>query len=83
MMLVLFFDMKSSMPCGWEIMPTENTASISAALRRSIIRLGMVPKIVYLDNGRAFKGAYFTGTDFEQTELPEWRGRIKKYSDAG
>jgi len=70
MMLVLFFDMKSSMPCGWEILPTENTASISAALRRSIIRLGMVPKIVYLDNGRAFKGHYFTGTDFEQTELP-------------
>ncbi|GAB6191121.1 Mu transposase C-terminal domain-containing protein [Desulfocastanea catecholica] len=70
MMLVLFFDMKSSMPCGWEIMPTESTASISAALRRSILRLGMVPKIVYLDNGRAFKGHYFTGTDFEQTELP-------------
>ncbi len=76
MMLVLFFDMKSSMPCGWEIMPTENTASISAALRRSIIRLGMVPKIVYLDNGRAFKGKYFTGTDFEQTELPGLYGDL-------
>ena len=76
MMLVLFFDMKSSMPCGWEIMPTENTASISAALRRSIIRLGMVPKIVYLDNGRAFKGQYFTGTDFEQTELPGLYDRL-------
>jgi len=76
MMLVLFFDMKSSMPCGWEIMPTENTASISAALRRSIIRLGKVPKIVYLDNGRAFKGQYFTGTDFDQTELPGLYGRL-------
>ncbi|HBA73070.1 MAG TPA: transposase [Geobacter sp.] len=76
MMLVLFFDMKSSMPCGWEIMPTENTASISSALRRSIIRLGMVPKIVYLDNGRAFKGQYFTGTDFDQTELPGLYGRL-------
>ena len=76
MMLVLFFDMKSSMPCGWEIMPTENTASISSALRRSIIRLGKVPKIVYLDNGRAFKGQYFTGTDFEQTELPGLYGRL-------
>jgi putative transposase len=76
MMLVLFFDMKSSMPCGWEIMPTENTASISSALRRSIIRLGMVPKIVYLDNGRAFKGHYFTGTDFEQTELPGLYNRL-------
>jgi putative transposase len=70
MMLVLFFDMKSNMPLGWEIMPTENTASISAALRRSIISLGKIPRIVYLDNGRAFKGMFFTGTDFEQTELP-------------
>jgi len=70
MMLVLFFDMKSSMPLGWEIMPTENTASISAALRRSILFLGKVPKIVYLDNGRAFKGHYFTGVNFEETELP-------------
>lgn len=76
MMLVLFFDMKSSMPCGWEIMPTESTMSISSALRRSIIRLGMTPKIVYLDNGRAFKGQYFTGTDFEQTELPGLYDRL-------
>lgn len=76
MMLVLFFDMKSSMPLGWEIMPTENTASISAALRRSIMFLGKVPKIVYLDNGRAFKGQYFTGTDFEQTELPGLYSRL-------
>jgi len=36
----------------------------------------MVPKIVYLDNGRAFKGHYFTGTDFEQTELPGLYGRL-------
>ncbi len=70
MMLVLFFDMKSSMPLGWEIMPTENTQSISVALRRAILRLGKMPKIVYLDNGRAFKGKYFTKVDFDQTELP-------------
>lgn len=76
MMLVLFFDMKSNMPVGWEIMPTENTASISVALRRAILRLGKVPKIVYLDNGRAFKGKYFTGTDFNQTELPGLYGRL-------
>lgn len=76
MMLVLFFDMKSSMPLGWEIMPSENTASISAALRRSIISLGKLPRIVYLDNGRAFKGKHFTGTDFDQTELPGLYGRL-------
>ena len=70
MMLVLFFDMKSSMPLGWEIMPTENTQCISVALRRAILRLGKIPKSVYIDNGRAFKGEYFLGKDFDQTELP-------------
>ena len=33
----------------------ENTQCISSALRNSIINLDMIPKIVYQDNGRAFK----------------------------
>lgn len=70
MMLVLFFDMKSSYPAGWVIMPSENTAAISSALKLAILRLGKIPKIVYIDNGRAFKGQAFTGVDFDQTELP-------------
>ncbi len=61
MSLILFLDMKSGMPMGWEIMPTENTQTIASALRRSIIRLGMVPKVVYLDNGRAFRAKHFQG----------------------
>jgi len=60
MMLILYFDMKSSMPLGWEIDPSENTQAIKSALRRSIIRLGKYPKIVYMDNGRAFNADYFT-----------------------
>lgn len=62
MTLILFYDMKSNMPLGWEIMPTENTQSISVALRRAIIRLGKTPKVVYLDNGRAFKAKFFQGS---------------------
>lgn len=30
----------------------------------------LIQKIVCLDNGRAFNGQHFTGTNFEQTELP-------------
>lgn len=60
--LVLFFDCRSNMPLGWELMPTENTTSIHVALRRSILALGKYPKVVYLDNGRAFKGQYFTSS---------------------
>ena len=67
MTLVLYFDMRSSYPLGWEIMPTENTQSISSALRRSIIRLGKLPQVVYLDNGRAFKSKFFQGsTSFDE-----------------
>ncbi len=66
MTLILWQDMKSSYPLGWEIMPTENTQAISAALRRAIIRLGKAPKIAYLDNGKAFAGRFFNGLNLEE-----------------
>lgn len=69
MTLITFFDMRSSMPCGWEIAPTENTTAISTALRRAILFLGKIPRVVYLDNGKAFKANYFTQTDLEQAGL--------------
>lgn len=66
MTLILFYDMASNMPLGWEIMPTENTMAISSALRRAVLRLGKYPRVAYLDNGRAFKARFFRGTqDFE------------------
>lgn len=63
MTLILFYDMKSNMPLGWEIMPTEDTKAISAALYRAILMLGKIPKVVYLDNGKAFRSKYFRGND--------------------
>ncbi len=69
MMLVLFLDMKSNMPLGWEISPTENTFAISIALRRSILRLGKFPKVIYLDNGRAFSSKFFNGMDFDSSGI--------------
>ncbi|BBO78602.1 transposase [Desulfosarcina widdelii] len=69
MILITFFDMRSNYPCGWEIMPTENTAAISAALRRAILVLGKLPRVIYLDNGKAFRSKYFENTDLEQSGL--------------
>lgn len=67
MTLILFYDMRSNMPLGWEIMPTENTAAISSAMRRAVLRLGKYPRVVYLDNGRAFKARFFKGSqDFDE-----------------
>lgn len=69
MTMVLFFDMKSNFPLGWEISPTENILSIAVAFRRSILRLGKYPKVVYLDNGRAFGAKYFNGVDFNEAGI--------------
>lgn len=64
MTMILFFDMKSNSPLGWEISPTEDTKAISVALRRAILRLGKYPKVIYLDNGKAFGARFFKGVDF-------------------
>lgn len=68
MALVLWYDWASRYPAGWEIMPAENTQAVAAGLRRAIIRLGKIPQVAYLDNGKAFKARIFTDPeiDFEQ-----------------
>lgn len=58
--LVGFLDWKSTALVGYEIMLEENTQCIASALRNAIINLNMVPKIIYQDNGRAFRAKYFT-----------------------
>lgn len=85
MTLIMFFDFKSSMPLGWEIMPTENVLTIASALRRTILLLGRffgneigyIPKIAYLDNGRAFRAKYFRGIrDFKDSIVPGLFGKL-------
>lgn len=58
--LVGFLDWKSTALVGYEIMLEENTQCIASALRNAIINLDMIPKIVYQDNGKAFRAKYFT-----------------------
>ena len=66
MMMILWYDMKSNFPLGWEILPTENTQGIASALRRAILRLGKIPKVAYLDNGKAFSSKFFNGANLEE-----------------
>jgi putative transposase len=75
--LVGFVDWKSYDLVGWEIMLEENTQCIASALRNAIITLGRVPKLVYLDNGKAFRGRFFTSTEsFEETGFYGLFGRL-------
>ena len=64
--LVGFLDWKSTALVGYEIMMSENTQCIASALRNSILNLGLIPKVVYQDNGKAFKAKYFQHTDFDE-----------------
>lgn len=60
--IVGFLDWKSTALVGYEIMIEENTQCIASALRNAILNLGKIPKFVYLDNGKAFRGKYFSGS---------------------
>lgn len=69
MCLLLWFDWRSRMPVGWEIMPSESTFSISSALRMACHTLGKYPKVAYIDNGRAFTSEYFINHSSEIDDL--------------
>lgn len=64
--LVGFLDWKSTALVGYEIMMTESTQCIASALRNSILNLGIIPKVIYQDNGRAFKSRFFQNNDFDE-----------------
>jgi len=64
---IAWYDMKSNYLCGWEVMATENTDAITSALYRAILCLGKIPKVLYLDNGKAFRSKFFSGIkDFRE-----------------
>lgn len=69
MNLILFYEMYSAIPLGWDISLTEDTQTITIAFYRTVLRLGKIPKIVYLDNGRAFRSKFLNGmeADLEQS----------------
>lgn len=64
--LVGFLDWKSTALVGYEIMMSENTQCIASALRNSILNLDVIPKVIYQDNGKAFKAKYFQHIAFDE-----------------
>lgn len=66
--LIGYLDWKSWDLAGYTIMLEENTQCIATALRQAILRLGKIPKVVYADNGKAFKAKFFTSPDIDLRE---------------
>jgi len=69
--LVMFLDWASRYPAGWNIVLSENIEAIHGALRHAILRFGATPKMVLLDNGRAFKAKIFTDKKMIETDLSQ------------
>jgi len=65
MTMITWYDWASCYPVGQEIMPTENVQCVAASLRRAIMTIGKMPKVAYLDNGKAFKAKIFTSEDID------------------
>ena len=76
MALIVFYDWASRDPVGWQIMPTEDTVAIQAALFNAIVAIGRIPEAVYLDNGKAFKARIFTETDPDLEQLTGLYARL-------
>lgn len=76
--LIGFLDWKSTALVGYEIMLDENTQNIASALRNAILNLSKIPKFVYLDNGRAFRGKYFRGKYKDGFEQYGFKGLYEK-----
>jgi putative transposase len=76
MTLIGWYDMRSNFLAGWDITPNEDTASIAAALRRAILRLGKIPKAAYMDNGKAFGSKVFNGGDLSECGFTGLFGRL-------
>ena len=68
MTMLMWYDWASCMPAGWDLMPTENVQCVAASLRRAIHTIGRMPKVAYLDNGKAFKAKIFTSKDVDFEE---------------
>ena len=74
--LIGFLDGASGDLVGYDIMLTENTQAIASALRNAIIYMGKYPKVVHLDNGKAFKSKYFASE--ESLASAQMQGIYKK-----
>jgi len=78
MTMIKHIDTKTKAILGWEIMPSENTQAIAASLRRAMLWSGFlltgdeesafVPRLMLVDNGRAFKSRYFSKLKGETLE---------------
>ena len=74
MMFIPVMDWASRMIIGGSIAATEDTMNIANAYRNAFINYGGVPRVIYMDNGKAFRSRYFTGK--KGSDLPDLEDQL-------
>ncbi len=85
--LIAWADMATRMPVGYEIMYTENTRSVLSAFRNACLNAaricgvegGILPRAVYMDNGKSFKNKFFTAEADLENDLGGLFERLRPF----
>ncbi len=85
--LIGWVDMATRIPMGFEIMYTENTRSVLSAFRNACLNAGrligvnggVLPRAVYMDNGKSFKNKFFTAEVDLENDLGGLFQRLKPF----
>lgn len=85
--LIAWTDMATRMTLGYEIMYTENTRSVLSAFRNACLNAaemcgiegGLLPRSVYMDNGKSFKNKFFTAKADLENDLGGLFERLKPF----
>lgn len=74
--VVVYMDVKTRLPVGFDMAPTESTGLVAGALSNSIENYGL-PKYIYMDNGKAYKNKQTLGVFQNEREAIE--GMYKRF----
>ncbi len=75
---ILIYDWASRYPIGSALALTESSEHILVAVRNAILQLGMTPKFIYLDNGKAFRSKLFNAKWEEHDLNAEFAGIFQR-----
>lgn len=85
--LIAWQDMRTQLILGFELMVTENTMSVASAFRNACLNAGrllgmngaILPRSLYLDNGKAFKNKFFNAKTDLRNQVGGLFERLKDY----
>lgn len=85
--MIGWMDFRSMQILGFELMITENTLSVASAFRQACINAGrlmgaegaVLPRMIYMDNGAAFKNKFFNEKIDLESQLGGLFSRLEQY----